>query len=507
MEGSADEATDHFVPCTAGENETCQIVNKLSTWNELLLGSQFELREMKTAGQLSLSCIRDSPRIENFDSLRLPQYPELIGWLLRTHNCIASVYVSAVGIASLSVLEALRHSAGTKTVIFWFEDVEALNAAFEVITCLTKTEELHCGIHYDAALDGFMTALSALLEASTALKSLTLSCLQLMGPMVDTLFTHLLLSKHKLKELVLDHCELSCDSYPNALNEYIGEPDDRLVDALRLLPKFQHVTDLSIELRSGSRRLYLALKEYLTSTTALHNLELSVRWNVVVDAEGANPWWSAIHESLSRNKSLKKLRVSGHQISAQDIEGLADAVKRSQSITWVMLINVAPNNASVFVRRLSKGIADNWTLLFVHCWFSIDVDAARDWFAVCETTRRNCGIVARAARFMKASLLDRYVVGALEHVSRYPVLLDEVAELANIDRSEIVDLVRDRLKSAETLDGFMRVVGVVRERVVCHPPDEDRMQLDDLIEDCWRHVRRFLMIYDVKHSIRQMDKI
>ncbi|XP_049513592.1 uncharacterized protein LOC125940918 [Dermacentor silvarum] len=172
-----------------------------------------------------------------------------------------------------------------------------------------------------------------------------------------------------------------------------------------------------------------------------------------------------------------------------------------------MLINVAPNNASVFVRRLSKGIADNWTLLFVHCWFSIDVDAARDWFAVCETTRRNCGIVARAARFMKASLLDRYVVGALEHVSRYPVLLDEVAELANIDRSEIVDLVRDRLKSAETLDGFMRVVGVVRERVVCHPPDEDRMQLDDLIEDCWRHVRRFLMIYDVKHSIRQMDKI
>ncbi|KAH7974212.1 hypothetical protein HPB49_012024 [Dermacentor silvarum] len=281
-----------------------------------------------------------------------------------------------------------------------------------------------------------------------------------------------------------------------------GEPDDCLVAALHLLPNFQHVTDLCIELRSGSMTLSLALAEYLISTTTLHNLELNVGWDLVVQPKGPSPWWSVIHESLSRNKSLRKLRVSVYLFSAQDTEGLADAVKRSQSITWVEFIEGPKCNASVFVRRLSKGFADNWTLQFVLCGFFIDADAARDWFAVCETTRRNSDLVTRAARLMMTSDVDRYVIGALERVSRYPALLNEVAEKAHIDKSEIGGLVRDRLKTAETMDGFMRVVGVVRERVVCHPPDEDRMQLDDLIEDCWRHVRRYLVIADVKHGIK-----
>ncbi|XP_049513823.1 uncharacterized protein LOC119465758 [Dermacentor silvarum] len=254
-------------------------------------------------------------------------------------------------------------------------------------------------------------------------------------------------------------------------------------------------------------RVSLALAEYLKSTIALRHLELIVVRDIVVDAEGASPCWSVIHESLSRNNSLRYLKASVFNYSPQDIEDLADAVKRSQSITGVKFINKTTRNSTIFVRCLSKGIEDNCTLLSVSSWCSIDTDAAGHWFTICETTRRNAGLVARAARFMKASHLDRYVSGALERVSRYPALLDEVAEQAHIDKSEIVDLVRDRLKRTESLDGFMRVVGVVRERVICHPPNDGRMQLDDLIEDCWRHVRRYLLIDDVKHSIRHVENI
>ncbi|KAH7974449.1 hypothetical protein HPB49_015667 [Dermacentor silvarum] len=689
MEGPRDRAPDHFVPCTAGENETCQIVDKLSTWNELLLGSQFELQEMPgTTGQLFLKTFADIlPTIENFDALWIPHYPDLIVWLLRTHRCIASVYLklSTAAITRLSVLDALRHSTWTKRVILCVEDMQAFDAAFKVIPCLTKIEELDCSActKYEAPPEGFLTALSALFRTSSSLKCLHLSFLRLIGPVADKLFTDLLLNKHKLKELHLLDCELVCDSYPYALTEYLGtttalnnfavdmtnemvqkavldgilqnnsiyklliggfiqneespgivaavirensvlrnlnisiraapavgplsvygcwlpalaqndtleelsfplkvfrrsewatfirtlpnkenlrkvnikagfehrqllpvyavveslgleekvsvtfhcfahdvdllhckaiskihfsagEPDDRLVAALHLLPNFQHVTDLSIELTSGSIRLSLALAEYLISTATLRLLKLSVGWDIFVETEGANPWWSVIHESLSRNKSLRELRVFLQQFNTQDIKGLADSLKRSRNIRYAEFIDMDQKNASVFVRRLSKGIADNWTLQFVLCGLSIDADAAGDWYAVCETTRRNSGLVARAARFVRASPLDRYVTGALERVSRYPVLLDDVARQAHIDKSEIVDLVRDRLKRTETLNGFMRVVGVVRERVICHPHNDDRMQLDDLIEDCWRHVRRYLLIDDVKPSIRHVENI
>ncbi|XP_075525036.1 uncharacterized protein LOC142557223 [Dermacentor variabilis] len=281
------------------------------------------------------------------------------------------------------------------------------------------------------------------------------------------------------------------------------EPDDFLGVALHLLPRCEHVTVLSIRVDCGNRRLFMPLAEYLKCTTVLRELDLIVSYDVqLVEARGANPGWSVVRESLSRNKSLRKLILYHHSLTTRDMEGLADALKQSQSIRSAVLTNETVGDTTAFVRRLSKGIADNWTLLKVHCRAHVEADAAGDWLAVRETTLRNSGLVARAARIKKASDYDRYVTGALERVSRYPALLDEVAMKARIDKAELTVLVRDCLKRTESMDGFMRAAGVVRERVVCHPPPrDDCMQLDDLIEDCWRHVRRYLVIDDVKDSI------
>lgn len=231
MEGSQDGASDHLVPCTAADNLTCQIVDTLSTWNKLLLGSKLELREESaTSGQLHLTrhgykhLIGISPMDEYFDALRLPQYPELIGWLLRTHRCIASVSLklSADEITSLSVLDALRHSSGTKALKLYFGDMEALNAASKIIPCLTKIEELHCtgSITNEARPDGFIAALSALLQASSSLRNLYLTGLH--GPVAETLFTGFLLTINTLKELYLEDSRLICDAYPHAISDYLG---------------------------------------------------------------------------------------------------------------------------------------------------------------------------------------------------------------------------------------------------------------------------------------------
>ncbi|KAL3203374.1 hypothetical protein MRX96_041894 [Rhipicephalus microplus] len=94
----------------------------------------------------------------------------------------------------------------------------------------------------------------------------------------------------------------------------------------------------------------------------------------------------------------------------------------------------------------------------------------------------------------------RYVTRAVDRVSRYPALLNEVARSAELDQAELAVLVRDRLSQLRSLDGFMRVAGVVKERVVCHPTDDGRMQLDDLNEDCWSHVRRYLATDDIEYG-------
>ncbi|XP_075740001.1 uncharacterized protein LOC142785405 [Rhipicephalus microplus] len=105
-----------------------------------------------------------------------------------------------------------------------------------------------------------------------------------------------------------------------------------------------------------------------------------------------------------------------------------------------------------------------------------------------------------------ASISTAYVTRAVDRVSRYPGLLEEVARRAKLDQSELAALVRDQLMAIQSLDGFMSFVGVVNERVMCHSADDSRVQLDDLNEDYWRHVRWYLVGDDVKCDTVELDR-
>ncbi|KAH7986664.1 hypothetical protein HPB51_026620 [Rhipicephalus microplus] len=100
---------------------------------------------------------------------------------------------------------------------------------------------------------------------------------------------------------------------------------------------------------------------------------------------------------------------------------------------------------------------------------------------------------------------DTYVTGAVERVARYLALMDEVARTAKLDRAELDVLVRNHLMKTRCMDGFIRTFGVVKERVICHLAVDNHMQLNQLNQDCWTFVRRYLVTNDIKPDVAQLD--
>lgn len=69
--------------------------------------------------------------------------------------------------------------------------------------------------------------------------------------------------------------------------------------------------------------------------------------------------------------------------------------------------------------------------------------------------------------------------------------------MASVESDEAVLMIREGLWRIEGIHNFMRLTGVVMERVICLPCQDGRPQLDDLNEYCWRTVWRYLLLEDV----------
>ncbi|KAL3200998.1 hypothetical protein MRX96_012834 [Rhipicephalus microplus] len=280
------------------------------------------------------------------------------------------------------------------------------------------------------------------------------------------------------------------------------ECDDRFIAALRLLPNCQHLKTLSVDIQNDHMRLASALAEFLKSATALRIIRLRIRYFGLLDTRDQNLWWNIILESICRGRNAKYLFLEMPDMSMQDSKDFADLVKHSECVRKLCFMKSPKAINTAFFRRLSEGIQENYTIASVTFDGGVEEDGVSHWLAVKETTWRNSGLVTRAARIKQASQSDRYVTTAVDRVSRYPGLLDEVARKAKLDRAELEVLVRDRLRRIQSIDSFMRVVGVVKDRVICHPSDDGRMQLSDLNEDCWGYVRRYLVPDDVQYDTR-----
>ncbi|KAH7977334.1 hypothetical protein HPB49_000700 [Dermacentor silvarum] len=112
-----------------------------------------------------------------------------------------------------------------------------------------------------------------------------------------------------------------------------------------------------------------------------------------------------------------------------------------------------------------------------------------------DVTRRNCGLVARAARFVMGNE-DPFCACALERVSGHAKLVELVESEAGVETTEAIAMIKRALASVRGLDEYMKFCGVAQHRVDCIRQQDGGAQLVDLNEYCWLHIRKYITLED-----------
>ncbi|KAK8764662.1 hypothetical protein V5799_032733 [Amblyomma americanum] len=251
-----------------------------------------------------------------------------------------------------------------------------------------------------------------------------------------------------------------------------------------------HVTSLTLSISPLPAEVdpLSPIASLIGATTTLKALRLFVTATDKA-ANYTNLSWTATIESLSRNQSISNLHIDLNIMKAEDIERLADVIRCSDNITRLG-VTVEERMSDLFPKHLSRGIASNYTLLSVQFLDHSDPNA----FAVMDTTRRNCGLVARASQFRMGARLERITACAMERVFRHRALLKLFAQVEGISVDKADAELRAALCAFDDMRSFMVMAGVVRDSVVCHAREDMRTQLDDLNEPCWTVLRRYLFL-------------
>ncbi|KAH6947019.1 hypothetical protein HPB50_016665 [Hyalomma asiaticum] len=225
---------------------------------------------------------------------------------------------------------------------------------------------------------------------------------------------------------------------------------------LHQLCSLNHVTSLTVDInpRFCRENLSSAVSDYIRTTT-LERLQL-ISVSIEYRENEADIAWTPIVEWLAINISLTDLCTSAFCMARDDCENLAVVIKYINTIRqFSTSVQYGWNEAS-FVNCLSQGIRGNYCLVKIKLPDYMD----EYMFAVWDTGRRNLGLVASASQHIAASL---------ERVYRHRALLEELAEVQCVSVVEVAAALREQVGAFEVVHDVMRLAGVVKERVACHP--------------------------------------
>ncbi|KAH7943757.1 hypothetical protein HPB52_011330 [Rhipicephalus sanguineus] len=445
---------DYRMACTAAADRTCQIVVNLSVWNEFLLWINLELRESpQPERQLRLERIYHKldwlDRTDREKEQR--QATTALFWLLKTHRCVARICIpSEVYDRCFPILrEAFYGNSSLKSLTL---EASLNSKLWKVIASMKGLEELECSGTKNAR----PRSISALLQSTQTLTVLKFSETYGIENSLSQRFLAALKANKTLRVLSINSDAIAGD--PDLFAEIMGDSNT-----------LQDVTVISAHSSRPS----------------------DMKWVLRVDV-----WWRALSMSLRLNRSIVKLGVGVGSDGGDNVRHLGEAVSRSPTIRKFHLLSFDKIELAAFLRGLRTEIFDNYALCSaVFETKPILMDLAAYWFEVSDTARRNYGLVVRAAHFLKDLRSDRLCAAALERVSRHPALVAELAEVLRIGETEAANAVRQRFQEMQGLHDFMRLAGVVRDRVRCE--DDGSTQLDALDSRCWLHVRRYLRLDDV----------
>ncbi|KAH7944713.1 hypothetical protein HPB51_028575 [Rhipicephalus microplus] len=271
---------------------------------------------------------------------------------------------------------------------------------------------------------------------------------------------------------------------------------------LRQLPELGHVTIVQFRMSLDilDQPMSSMISSYIRATCTLKRLSVTC-FSLEAGANNAVSFWSDVIESLAVNSSLTTLAMKPRCIKERAIGHLADVLKSSLNIHNVHIDLEESAHRDTFVRAMSAGVKENYVLMRVHLNNYCERRVRQEWFTIRDTVCRNSCLVQLAGEFVSGLRCDRYCAGALERMYRHVALPERVAQISSVSEVEASAMIREALKGMQGMHDFMRLAGVVKDRVKCGPATAPFLsQLDRLDDICWMRVRRYLRLDDVRDS-------
>ncbi|KAH6942187.1 hypothetical protein HPB50_001756 [Hyalomma asiaticum] len=268
-----------------------------------------------------------------------------------------------------------------------------------------------------------------------------------------------------------------------------------------VLATCEHITSLSVRCYYFDRDVYASLTLYVKGSSALNELDIVVEVDDLggkVDDSTLSSSMLHLFRGLSSNYAITKIALEWNvRLNDDHAHVLADAVLNNRRLCELSLMVIDEDFSAAMLDRLNPGLAQNYSITRLH--LPVCKRRSAQVAEVQNLVQRNSSLVHRGTRFVLGDH-DPYCASAVELVSQHPKVIDDVRREANLSaEGDAVDMIADalRLPCLTNMHEYMKLAGVVRERVVCGVRPDGRMQFDQIYDDCWLRIRHFLRVADI----------
>ncbi|KAH7948843.1 hypothetical protein HPB49_002788 [Dermacentor silvarum] len=261
--------------------------------------------------------------------------------------------------------------------------------------------------------------------------------------------------------------------------------------ALEVVSRCGHVTSLRVKCNSFDNDTLSALVACIRGSTALTDVDvrLGSHWTKVVE-EQREEMETKLVSALASNPKLARVSVRGALLSSHNLSLLAEGARKSRNITEFKLTPACISDAT-------NAETCSWHAAELLCTAPRYLNIALT--NIQEITARNTSLLPSAVKYVLGEQDDVKCIRTMELMHDHPRLLELVREGAASTKSEAKKMISSALLSVRrtNIHQFMRLAGVVKEKVDCLANPGATTQLADISEDCWLHIRSFLKIADV----------
>ncbi|KAL1482928.1 hypothetical protein MTO96_013341 [Rhipicephalus appendiculatus] len=276
-------------------------------------------------------------------------------------------------------------------------------------------------------------------------------------------------------------------------------PDwDQLCDLFKTLARCPHVKSLSVHSWAFNKRGFEYLMDYTRASKTLEKIEVHITTSV-------NDLTDQQHLDLDRRlveaaasvPSLVEANFTGilhHGKHCATFAGASAAKRRRLTRLQITLANKSnPAFTNLYTpQELARPSR--------HITYEPNANYKSELAAVREITARNSNDVSAAARYVLGKRRSDGGARVIEELHDHPWLVRKVRRLAEVGVGEAKAQIASSLKRVRNsdMDEFMRLAGVVKRRVQSVEGEGPvGVQMADIHEYCWLHIRSFLKVSDV----------